>query len=364
MNIELSKDQTDACKLVIEKLKSDRIASLHGYAGSGKTTLAKTIAKDFGEAFYHAFTGKAADVLRRKTGFGTTIHRSFYNMTGKAPDGRPRFKAIPPLDGQITRGIIVLDEASMIPKDMLDNILAHVAYYERLHLLIIGDPFQLPPVNAQPHPLAFETPTAKLTTVHRQVANDPILRLATSIRKSERPDGHGITTTHCETIDDGHLASASMILCGRNATRKSLNRHMRRVLGYEAPTPSPGERLVCLKNNHQLGLYNGSTYTVRQADRTKDIVFLELVDSDGNIYNTEALAETFKTGIAKHEGDYDEFDFGYAITVHKSQGSEFPDVILANEAVGDNSDLKRRWMYTGVTRAKRKLTIMNVGGRD
>lgn len=360
--VDLSDDQSQAVDAVKKELTTNQIASLHGFAGTGKSTIAKTIAEGFGSGHYLAYTGKAADVLRSKGGDGArTIHSAFYSFDGERADGQPKFFTVAPVAGPFRRGLIVLDEASMVPKHTMDLILEHVDFWEDLHLLCIGDPFQLPPVNDNPHEFMSQAPTAMLSQIHRQAAGDPILRLATQIRLGQKPDGEGITFTNANTIDDSILADADIVLTGRNETRRYINKHVRKVKGYDSENPAVGERVVCLRNNPRLGIYNGSTYVVTDVAATaKNAVKLTVRDADGRSFQARCRASDF-TGVAgKWEQGFDQFDFGHAITVHKAQGSEFDRVVLANEPIGSTADLKRRWMYTAITRAKGQLTIMQM----
>lgn len=361
--LDLSDDQSQAIDLITKELKANQKASLHGFAGTGKTTIARLIAANFGSGHYLAYTGKAADVLRSKGGTGArTIHSAFYSLDGERADGQPKFFTVAPVAGPFRRGLIVLDEASMVPKHTMDLILEHVDFWEDLHLLCIGDPFQLPPVNDDPHEFMSQPPTAMLSQIHRQAAGDPILRLATQIRLGEKTDGDGITFANANDIDDSILADVDIVLTGRNETRRHINHHVRKVKGYDGETPAVGERVVCLRNNARVGVYNGSTYMVTDSTEVvnEDAVALTVRDGEGQRYGVKCRSADFTGNAGKWEIGYDHFDFGHAITVHKAQGSEFDRVVLANEPIGSSAELKRRWMYTGITRAKGQLTIMQM----
>src|SRR5438309_7956979 len=152
------------------------IFRLFGYAGTGKTTLARHIAEGVdGKVLFAAFTGKAALVMRAKGCEGaSTIHSLIYKTlesgaetpTFELFDGAPASKA----------SLIVIDECSMVDAELGRDLMSF-----RVPLLVLGDPAQLPPIQGG----GFFTdapPDAMLTEVHRQAQDDPIVRLSMTIR--------------------------------------------------------------------------------------------------------------------------------------------------------------------------------------
>ena len=156
------------------------------------------------------------------------------------------------------------------------------------------------------------------------------------------------------------------ILVGRNDTRRFLNAKMRDHHGHHGAIPQPGDRLVCLRNNHLRGLLNGSTWITKAALAGEDNhIFVAIVpDDDATVEATYTKSHlAFFRGTADRELKYfeqrklDQFDFGYALTVHKAQGSQWPDIVLFNQAstFGHNA---RKWLYTAITRAVNRITIV------
>jgi exodeoxyribonuclease V len=152
------------------------------------------------------------------------------------------------------------------------------------------------------------------------------------------------------------------VLVGRNETRRGYNRVIRGHYKHEGDFPVVGDRVVCLKNNHDLGIFNGQPWTVLATKLKKGFVHLKLEgERDGEnkppVVSCYAHAKPF-LGKELELGERrlaEEFDFGYALTVHKSQGSEWSTVFLDDEWNHDNRD---KWLYTAITRAAEKITIV------
>ena len=175
---EWSREQADAIDQVGRWLKQGepQVFRLFGYAGVGKTTLARHIAEGArGETAFAAFTGKAALVLRSKGCAGaTTIHALIYRASEGA-EGAPNFTLN--ADGPASKaGLIVIDECSMVDAELARDLLSFGK-----PILVLGDPFQLPPVKGA----GFFTdgaPDVMLTQIHRQAQDNPIIRLSEIVR--------------------------------------------------------------------------------------------------------------------------------------------------------------------------------------
>lgn len=338
------------------------IFRLFGYAGTGKTTLAKHVAQGLdGKVLFAAFTGKAALVMRSKgCADASTIHSLIYRPI-ETNQQEPSFELWD--DAPVRRAkLIVIDECSMVDEELGRDLMSF-----DVPLLVLGDPAQLPPVAGG----GFFTdapPDAMLTEVHRQALDDPIVRLSMDVRAGRRldPGTYGETAIVTRTtLDRERVLNADQVLVGRNATRRAYNQRMRERRGLPDPLPMRGDKLVCLRNNKRKGLFNGGLWLVRERPRLRrQIVGLQIAPEDdpqAKPVKVRARAECFTGGLEEVAWEdrkkYQEFDFGYVLTVHKAQGSQWNDVVLFDESFAF-PDNRARWLYTGITRAAKRLTLV------
>jgi exodeoxyribonuclease-5 len=361
--------QEAALKAVAEWLKqkpgrrgTPPIFRLFGYAGTGKTTLAKHVAKDVdGRVLFAAFTGKAALVMRRKGCTGaSTIHGLIYRALESGKE-EPSFELWDDAPARNAK-LIVIDECSMVDEELGRDLMSF-----NVPLLVLGDPAQLPPVAGG----GFFTearPDAMLTEVHRQAQDDPIVRISMDIRAGKRlePGTYGETMiVPRSALDPQRVLNADQILVGRNATRRAYNQRMRERRGFPDPLPMQNDKLVCLRNNKAKGLLNGGLWLVHERPRLRrKILNLRLTPEDNpkaDALKVRARCECFTGGLEEIAWDdrkrYQEFDFGYVLTVHKAQGSQWDDVALFDESFAF-AESRERWLYTGVTRAAKRLTLV------
>jgi exodeoxyribonuclease-5 len=364
-----SSHQDAALKAVADWLKAKPgrastplVFRLFGYAGTGKTTLARYIADDVsGKVLFAAFTGKAAMVMRSKgCERASTIHSLIYRTRENGEevpsfdlwDDAPASKA----------SLIVIDECSMVDAELGRDLLSF-----RVPLLVLGDPAQLPPIQGG----GFFTeakPDAMLTEVHRQAENDPIVRLSMDVRAGLElmPGRYGETeVVPRAALDPQRVIGADQVLVGRNATRRAYNMRMRERRGFAGALPSAGDKLVCLRNNRRKGLFNGALWSVKEGPKSRrDILRMLLQPEDApgaRGIRVSVRPECFTGTIEDLEWPmrkrYDEFDYGYVLTVHKAQGSQWDDVVLFDESFAFQ-DSRERWLYTGITRAAKRLTVV------
>jgi len=408
--MDWSPQQDDALVAVAEWLKkgTPQVFYLAGYAGTGKTTLARHFAEGVsGTVLFGAFTGKAAHVLRQKGCYGaSTIHSLIYIAKDKSrlrlqelerslvallerlraadpevnvdevPDvqdlqasiqderdnlSQPAFRLNP--DSLLREAsLYVIDECSMVDGQMGQDVLSF-----GVPVLVLGDPAQLPPVGGRGF-FTDREPNVMLTEIHRQARDNPIVALATDVRK-----GKGITAglygesevIHRSELDEEFPLQVDQILVGRNVTRHACNNRVRELRGLSDNWhPVPEDKLVCLRNDHDLGLLNGSLWTVNDIGGVDDDRVIVTVESLDGVGEGQVTVEAWGHHFRGEESDLpwwerkeaSEFAFGYALTVHKAQGSQWDSVLLFDESGAFKGDAAR-WLYTGITRAAEKITI-------
>ena len=258
--------------------------------------------------------------------------------------------------------MVCIDEVSMLDERMGADLLSFGT-----KVLVLGDPAQLPPIAGAGFFTQTE-PDFMLTEIHRQAADSPIIRMATEVRQ-ERTLSVG-KYGESEVIEMAHVNAgiareADQILVGRNATRRSYNNRMRTLLGRKDQYPVDGDRLVCLRNNHDLGLLNGAIWYVDDVGETaEDECYLTVSPEDGGAPLGVVAHSHYFLGKEENLGwwerkDAEEFDYGYALTVHKAQGSQWDNVLLFDESYCFRKD-KWRWLYTAITRAAEKITVVKI----
>jgi exodeoxyribonuclease-5 len=335
---------------------------LFGYAGVGKTTLARHVAEHAsGKAMFAAFTGKAALVLRSKGCSGaSTIHSLIYNAS---EDNNGVYSFTLNKDGPASRAsLIVIDECSMVDEELGRDLLSFGK-----PILVLGDPAQLPPVKGGGFFTEAE-PDVMLTEIHRQAADNPIIRLSQIIRTGGEADygeyGETRVIRRAE-VDAGIVMGADQVLVGLNKTRRAYNQRIRDLLGRSQPLPVVDDKLVCLRNDRNKGLLNGGLWRVAELEGMKN-AFVKLKvrpEEDAGRNPTEVAVHTAFFEGTEAELAYpvrrqsDEFDYGYALTVHKSQGSQWDAVVLFDESRAFREH-RARWLYTGVTRAAVRLVLV------
>jgi ATP-dependent exoDNAse (exonuclease V) alpha subunit len=359
-----SPQQDAALKAVADWLRrGDRpVFRLFGYAGTGKTTLAKHIAETVdGDVAFGAYTGKAALVLRTKgCPDASTIHSMIYRSRESDENG-PQF-VLNRQSPASKADLIVIDECSMVDEELGRDLLSFGQ-----PVLVLGDPAQLPPVKGGGFFTDAE-PDVMLTEVHRQARDNPIIRLSMTIRDGGRlPLGrHGESRVLSRReIDAAEVTRADQVLVGLNRTRRLYNARIREILGFRDPMPAAGEKLVCLRNDKTKGLLNGGTWTVQALRPPKNgLVRLDLVPEDERRrrpVEVTVLPEFFEGREdeiplpARRESD--EFTYGYALTVHKAQGSQWDDVMLFDESYAFREH-RSRWLYTAINRAAERVTVV------
>jgi len=374
--MKFSPQQDEALTRVAEWLaRADQpIFRLFGYAGTGKTTLARHFAEGVeGQVQFAAFTGKAAQVLRSKGAKSAkTIHSLIYRPRGEdavEDDDTGTARASPTFSlnrqSPVAKAeLVVVDECSMVDEALGRDLLSFGT-----PILVLGDPGQLPPVTGGGFFTEAE-PDFLLTEIHRQARDNPILELASRVREGQSVDygdyGDARVITKRE-VDRDEVLGADQVLVGTNRTRRLYNNRLRELKGFTGALPQAGDKLVCLRNDPAKGLLNGSLWQVMTAspEKTKPgtnlLVKPEDDEIDRGVAEIKLLRESFENPAAEiawaTKKRYDDFDYGYALTVHKAQGSQWDKVVLFDESWAFK-DTRERWLYTAITRAAEKLTIV------
>lgn len=359
--------------------------TLGGFAGTGKTTLIAVLRKKLHlidkklTVGFASYTGKAARVLQDKLKEENailkhdtvgTIHSLIYTPIVNAHEEIVGWKPKETIDCDL----IIIDEASMIDGQIWEHL---VSYHKPM--IVVGDHGQLPPIKGTFH--LMQKPDITLTQIHRQAEKNPIIHLSILAREQ----GEIQTGRYSETVIkfDPHdsetplrmdellcnYTSDTLILCGYNSTRKRLNTYIRHSLGFDAPEPVPGDRVICLRNNHKVHIFNGMLGTIQSISQKDNEWYTADITMDGQedvysgcISKLQFNADTSLnfTNQRKQMMRGDLFDFGYALTVHKAQGSQVKKVLLFEERFSKmDDDQWKRWLYTAVTRAQEELYIFS-----
>jgi len=375
--MDFSPQQDEALKAVARWLKAGRpqIFRLFGYAGTGKTTLARYFAEHVdGQVQFAAFTGKAAQVLRSKGATNArTIHSLIYRPRGEeqvedTTTGKTSINPTFSLNRQspVSRAkLIIVDECSMVDEQLGRDLLSFGT-----PILVLGDPGQLPPISGGGFFTDHE-PDYLLTEIHRQARDNPIIRLALDVREGRefmRGDYGTAQVIGREDVTQDLVLKADQVLVGRNQTRRRYNQRLRELKGFSAGFPQAGDKLVCLRNDPNKGLLNGSLWKVMTSSRETVkpginlLVSPEEDDPDRGVAKIKLLKQVFEQENPEEvpwqtRKRYDDFDFGYALTVHKAQGSQWSNVVLFDESYAFR-DTRQRWLYTAITRAAETLTVV------
>lgn len=417
--MELGPQQQKAYDAVMQWYEGpDQVFYLGGWAGTGKTSSARKLAEDLvglEKTAFAAFTGKAALRLRECGCLGaSTLHSWIYRSRGASQDHLQLLKdelrelraelyqdgytpeqidehpKVQSIEGSIaeeekaarrpifvlnTDSLVaemplgVLDEVSMVNEEMRND---WCSFGQKT--LVLGDPFQLPPVGGE-GAFTRQRPDFMLTEIHRQAEGNPIIALSTAIRNMEYPRpknwGHGTQVLRRSDLKPNELRDivlgSDQIIVGKNETRHSYNNRLRVLRGFKGRWPNKGERVVCLRNNHEKGLLNGALYNVvSDPEVYEDIERLDMtiepvdggqqVDVHAHTHHFVGKEDALKKQWFQRK-EAEEFDFGYALTCHKTQGSQYSNPVIFDESFIAR-DKRYQWLYTAVTRAQQSLTLI------
>jgi exodeoxyribonuclease-5 len=390
--MELTNKQQLGLQVAVQRFKNkEKYTCISGYAGSGKSTLVKFIVQSLPgidpetDVVYATFTGKAAQVLLKKGNKNvSTLHKLLYESLPR-PDGSWYRKPVE----RIPYKIVVVDEVSMVPQSMIEQLFKYSIY-----LLALGDPFQLPPIQKDDVNTLLNKPHVFLDEIMRQAQESEIIRVSMDIREGKLIDtfnGSEVKIFNPADFEESMLLWADQVLVATNQTRINLNNTMRRLLGREGG-PQDGDKVICLKNEWDIladnedPLVNGtigflknsySTYVnfprflgghhfdVLQSDFVSDggALFRD-INMDKKMIMTGEKCCDWKTAYTigrnlNHKNKLPkEFTYGYAVTCHKAQGSQWEKVLIVEEKFPFDKTEHARWLYTALTRAEEKAVII------
>lgn len=389
----LTNKQEEGLKICLERFSNrEPYTCIAGYAGTGKSTLVKFIIAALNihpdDVAYVAFTGKAANVLAQKgCPNATTAHKLLYHSK-LMPNGRYMHQAKQRLEKRYR--LIVVDEISMLPKQMWELLLAH-----HIPIVCCGDPEQLPPIDPNTDNHVLDKPHVFLDEIMRQAAESEIIRLSMFIR-----EGNNLADFKCENqqvqifqkkdVVTGMYEWADQMLCATNKTRTDVNAAMRSLRGFNQ-TPQVNDKIISLSNQWEFGstigtpLTNGSIGSIDDyridykylpryiSSEPMEIMYTNMLTEDGEYfteipidfnylkYGQETLNSKQKYQMKKNVRCPDppfDFTYGYCITVHKAQGSEWNKILVFEENFPFSKEEHRRWLYTAITRASEKIVVV------
>ena len=430
MSFTPSPQQADAIRAIVDwfqnRAHQQQVFRLFGYAGSGKSTVITYAIQAIGidvaasgdeedatrrRILFAAFTGKAALVMTRKGTPASTIHSLIYRVSEATPEeidrverdlldlqrglGRmaPAERAFAEM--QISKlqlrladihkptfllneqslvrdaDLIVLDEVSMVGPEMAADLLAFGK-----PILVLGDPGQLPPIKGT-GAFTEAKPDIMLTEIHRQAGESAIIRLATMARQGiDIPPGEHdahVWKLPRNAVRPEQMLRGGQVICGRNDTRRWLNSQIKQAAGFPAPYPAgQDEKLICLKNRHDLSLVNGMFLSLAEIRHESDLAFSATITTEDGVaisgrhrfykghyddhvrYDRERLTRDYREMRGLIESSW-----GYAITCHKAQGSQWENVVVYDDGLSRTAEDRNRWLYTAITRAERGLVILD-----
>jgi exodeoxyribonuclease V alpha subunit len=374
MAIALSETQ----RSVLHSALSQRIVIVTGGPGTGKTTLIQAIAAAFDivgcKYLLAAPTGRAARRIAEVTGLpAATLHKLLgFNLS----EGHFERDQDNPLDTQA----LIVDEASMVDAPLMGHLLKALPLQARL--ILMGDVSQLPSVG--PGTVLADLiesglfQTFQLQDIFRQAAQSPIIQHAHQVCHGRLPelaslaaDGTLTDATFIEQLNPEKIGAMIVDLCAETLPDQlsldgvrdvqvltpmhkgpvgtlQLNRLLQHALnpGKEQQSAAwsaykPGDKVMHLRNNYSKEVFNGEIGVVSRADTAERRI---LVEFDGRM-------------VPYDEGELDELTLAYAISVHKSQGSEYP-VVIMPLVTQHYVMLQRNLLYTALTRARRMVVLI------
>lgn len=389
----LNNDQEKGLKIAVDRYKAGyKYTVISGWAGTGKSTLVRFIvdALQINEDYvcYCAFTGKAAEVLRKKGNKNVcTLHKLLYEHIPKPNGGFFRKKR-----SELPYNLIIVDEISMAPKSLIDLLFTH-----KVHVICLGDPGQLPPIDKNEDNHLLDNPHVFLDEIMRQAAESEIIQITMKIRNNEPIDyfnGKDVKIIPYSQLTTGVLEWGDQILTATNKKREAINNQMRMLHGRSGTLES-GEKLLIKRNywsvfnededvlvNGTLGIVKNPFNSfiqipknVKTKTRTIQTIMAEFIPEFGKSFGVVNFDKnfilheqpsldwktTYQLGKIQHKiGDIipKYATYGYALTTHAAQGSQWENVVVLEEKFPFNKEEHKRWLYTACTRPSNKLVLV------
>jgi exodeoxyribonuclease-5 len=345
----LTVEQKNVIKKIVKDIDNKSFVTLGGYAGTGKSTIIRVISEVLSKKglffFPCAYTGKAANVLRKKGINASTIHSCIYKAY-KDSSGETFWNLI---DKNGLTGVdgFIVDESSMVSKEIHDDLRSF-----DLPIIYVGDHGQLEPIGTDFN--LMKNPDYCLETVHRNAGE--IAYFAEHLRKGNNPllfnAKEKVQIVQSSAVEDRHLNMVDQVICAYNKTRVELNNRARVDKKIEYNYISIGEKIICLRNNKGQGLFNGMQGIVAKVkknyriDFTSDNAYFENIQ-----YNPDQFGK--ETNCFEFDDPTNPFDYAYCITCHKAQGDQFNNLIVYEQKC--NKWNHSRWAYTAASRAVKSL---------
>lgn len=412
-DFQLNKGQSEAIKNIKNWYNTDgskQVFYCVGAAGTGKSTAINYVIHELGldlitEVLFGCYTGKASLVLRDKGLNAITLHKMLYepiehwfyvldkdgkkikdkyDKTGYKTKVVITFSKRNNLEKQYEFiKLIVIDECSMMDKELFDDIKSIGK-----KIILLGDTNQLPPIYGNMI-VELNKPDYCLTEIVRQAADNPIIYLSQLAIKGERLKfgnyDNKVKVTSSQYVSDEDMINSNIIIVGKNKTRDAINAYYReQILNIDSKYPVKNDKIICKRNNWEiviqddrlgtLPLLNGLIGNITRIERkhsknrrsNPDLLldfkpidyeseFKDLkVNSD--ILNYRDISFKERRELIDFRSQGSKFEYAYAITCHSSQGSEW-DNVLFNIEYFMPKDKMKKFIYTGITRAKEKLII-------
>lgn len=384
--LELTEDQKRAIQVCKKRyFDGEPYTIISGRSGVGKSATVQYLIKELGlnqnDVAYMSYTGKAALVLQqRNCPNAQTAHHLLYTSRLNRRTGNYIHTPKKILDEEYK--LIIVDEISMLPKEIWELLLSH-----KIHVIGLGDDGQLPPLfKNQCHDLLLR-PHVKLTQIMRQSMDNEIIEFSMKIRNGEKLpsfyDGKDIKIISKKDLSVKMLKWADQIICAKNSTRREINSLVRDILGFPSNHAVEGDKVVCLKNywnkldiGQEEPLINGSIgYLTRAVEVWSKVLWRERAYLSNfetaygktfhDLYINKNVMEGKKLPIpeknltkAQKERMDLEFEYGYCITGWKSQGSEWDNVLAIEEDFPYDEEEHKKFLYTIMTRASKKLILV------
>ena len=373
-----------------------QVFEIAGFAGTGKSTLVNFILKAIGltidDCLFLTYVGKAAMVLAMKGIPATTIHSAIY-----------QYMEVPRTDSNgniiMEDGFFVIDKKFVLKKHlpehvkllvidegfMVEDKLANDLLSFNLPVIVLGDPYQNSPIFGKPRFLI--NPDVVLTDIMRQNMDNPIIFLATKARNCDWSlfnyadyDNKVWVLSKDIMFDSFHkpvldtiFSQSDAVICGRNSTREKLNNYIRSEVYEKKGELNIGDKLInrrndwsrCLENtiyltNGLIGFVEDINYSSLTAKKVKiDFApdFLHGHAFEGVILDRKYLNMNYEEKKNYFNMYTNQLEYGYAITCHLAQGSEYQQVAVYNERFFRSDIEYSRWIYTAITRAIDRLYI-------